>query len=132
MFSYATTSSAGYIDPDRIARNPRPPTVLVSVIRTDRGDYSPADMLVLPARTTRLEIAFTATALSIPERMRFRYRLTGQERDWRESTGLRQTVYTNLAPGAYTFEVSAANEDGVWSPQPARAVLRIAPAWNQT
>lgn len=129
---YATTSSAGYIDPDRIARNPRPPTVLVSAIRTDRGDYAPADALVLPARTTRLEIAFTATALSFPERVRFRYRLTGQEREWRESTGLRQAVYTNLAPGKYTFEVSAANEDGVWSRQPARAVLWIEPAWNQT
>ncbi|WP_312517914.1 ATP-binding protein [Massilia sp.] len=129
---YATTSSVGYIDPDRIARNPRPPTVLVSAIRTDRGSYAPGGALVLPARTTRLEIAFTATALSIPERVRFRYRLSGQERDWRESTGLRQAVYTNLAPGAYTFEVSAANEDGVWSKEPARAALRIEPAWNQT
>jgi signal transduction histidine kinase/ligand-binding sensor domain-containing protein len=129
---YATTSSAGYIDPGRIARNPRPPTVLVSAIRTDQASYPPGAGLVLPARTTRLEIDFTATALSIPERVRFRYRLAGQDRDWRESAATRQAVYTNLAPGAYTFEVSAANEDGVWSTQPARAALRIEPAWNQT
>lgn len=86
--------------------------------------------LVLPAHTTRLEIDFTATALSTPERVRFRYRLDGQDANWRESAGTRQAVYTNLAPGAYTFEVSAANEDGVWSTQPARAVLRIEPAWS--
>jgi len=129
---YATTSSVGYIDPDRIARNRRAPTALVSAVRTDGARYSPGADLVLPARTTRLEIDFTAAALSIPERVRFRYRLRGQDGDWRESTGVRQAVYTNLAPGAYTFEVSAANEDGVWSAQPARAALRIEPAWNQT
>ena len=129
---YATSSSVGYIDPDRIARNPRPPTVLVSAIRTDQACHAPGAGLVLPARTTRIEIDFTATALSIPERVRFRYRLAGQDGAWRESTGIRRAVYTNLAPGAYTFEVSAANEDGVWSAQPARAALRIEPAWNQT
>lgn len=41
-------------------------------------------------------------------------------------------MYTNLAPGDYLFEVAAANEDGVWSPQPARAALRIEAAWTQT
>lgn len=128
---YATTSSVGYIDPERIPRNPRPPAVLVSAIRTDGASYPPGADLVLPARTTRLEIDFTAAALSIPERVRFRYRLVGQDGAWSESAGTRQAVYTNLAPGAYTFEVSAANEDGVWSTQPARAALRIEPAWNQ-
>lgn len=87
---------------------------------------------MLPARTTRLEIDFTATALSMPERVRFRYRLVGQDPDWRETGGPRQAVYTNLAPGDYLFEVAAANEDGVWSLQPARAALRIDAAWTET
>jgi len=129
---YATTSSLGYIDPDHIPRNQRPPSVLVTAIRTDQGSHRPNDELVLPARTTRLEIEFTATALSIPERVRFRYRLTGLDSEWRESAGPRRAVYTNLAPGAYTFEVHASNEDGIWSGQPAQADLRIEPAWSQT
>ncbi|MDY0973607.1 triple tyrosine motif-containing protein [Massilia sp. CFBP9012] len=129
---FATSSIVGHIDPARIPRNPRPPTVMVTAIRTDQGSHAPAAGLVLPARTTRLEIDFTATALSMPERVRFRYRLTGQDLDWRETSGPRQAVYTNLAPGDYLFEVVAANEDGVWSPQPARAALRIDAAWTQT
>ncbi|AWL07222.1 ATP-binding protein [Massilia oculi] len=129
---FATSSIVGHVDPARIARNPRAPTVMVTAIRTDQGSHAPAPGLVLPARTTRLEIDFTATALSMPERVRFRYRLAGQDADWREASGPRQAVYTNLAPGDYLFEVSAANEDGVWSRQPAQAALRIEAAWPQT
>jgi len=129
---FATSSSVGHIDPASIPRNPRPPTVAVTAIRTDHASHAPGANLVLPARTDRLEIDFTATALSMPERVRFRYRLAGQDPDWRETSGPRQAVYTNLAPGDYLFEVGAANEDGVWSPQPARAALRIDAAWTQT
>lgn len=129
---FATSSTVGHIDPARIPRNPRPPTVMVTAIRTDRASHAPAAGLVLPARTTRLEIDYTATALSMPERVRFRYRLVGQDDDWRDAGGHRQAVYTNLAPGAYSFEVHAANEDGVWSVQPARAAFRIEPAFTQT
>ncbi|MDT1862349.1 hypothetical protein FPK50_22620, partial [Acinetobacter baumannii] len=89
------------------------PTVLIDAIRTDRQAYPPRPGLVLPSGSDRLEIGFTATALSIPERVRFRYRLAGQDDQWRDAGTLRQAVYTNLAPGAYTFEVRAANEDGV-------------------
>ena len=129
---FATSSGIGHIDPAAIPRNPRAPTVMVSALRTDRQAFAPDGATILPARTARLEIDFTATALTMPERVRFRYRLVGQDRGWRETAGLRQAVYTNLAPGAYTFEVSAANEDGVWSPQPARASFQIEPAFTQT
>ena len=129
---FATSSGVGHIDPAAIPRNPRPPTVMVSALRTDRQAFAPDGAMVLPPRTTRLEIDFTATALSMPERVRFRYRLVGQDANWRDAGGVRQAVYTNLAPGAYVFEVHAANEDGVWSPQPARADFRIEPAPTQT
>ncbi|QBI02301.1 sensor histidine kinase [Pseudoduganella albidiflava] len=129
---YATSSSVGYIDPAAIPRNPRPPTVLIGAVRTDERAYPAGAALALPARVPRLEIDFTATALSMPERVRFRYRLVGQDGAWRDAGGLRQAVYTNLAPGAYTFEVIAANEDGVWSPRPASVALSIEAAFTQT
>ena len=129
---FATSSMVGHVDPARIARNPRAPTVLLGAIRSNAGSHAAAASLALPPRTDRLEIDFTATALSMPERVRFRYRLAGLDEAWRDGGAMRQAVYTNLEPGAYRFEVSAANEDGVWSAQPARLALRIEPAWNQT
>ncbi|TWI70019.1 histidine kinase-like protein [Pseudoduganella lurida] len=86
----------------------------------------------LPPLTGRVDIAFTAAALSMPEKVRFRFRLAGLESTWREAAAVRQASYTNLAPGDYRFEVVAINEDGVESAAPAVATLRIAPAFWQT
>ncbi len=44
----------------------------------------------------------------------------------------RQAFYTNLGPGAYRFQVTAANEDGVWNTTGATVDFVIAPAWYQT
>ena len=129
---FATSGMVGHIDPDHISRNPRAPDVMLTAIRSNAGSHAPAGEMVLPPHTTRLEIDFTAAALSMPERVRFRYRLVGQDDDWRDGSGPRQAVYTNLAPGDYRFEVIAANEDGVWSARPAQAAMRIEAAWTQT
>lgn len=128
---YVTSSSIGHIDPGAIPRNTLAPTVLIDAIRTDRRAYLARPGLLLPPGSERLEFDYTATALSIPERVRFRYRLLGQETEWRDAGTRRQAIYTNLAPGAYHFEVSAANEDGVWSAAPARAAFRIEPTFVQ-
>jgi signal transduction histidine kinase len=41
------------------------------------------------------------------ERLRFRYRLEGFERDWTDASRRRVAYYTNLAPGQYRFRVQA-------------------------
>jgi signal transduction histidine kinase/ligand-binding sensor domain-containing protein len=129
---YATSASVGWIDPAHIARNPQAPTAQVTALRTDQRRYDAQPGLALPQHTTNLEVDFTAAILSIPERVRFRYRLLGQEQAWREAGARRAAIYTNLGPGNYQFEVLAANEDGVWSVAPAVLAFRIEPAFTQT
>lgn len=131
--------SVGWVDPAHIARNPVAPDVLVTRLTTDQGGYLPASAaagagagLTLPELTSNLGIDFTATALSIPQQVRFRFRLTGVDADWRDAGTRRHVAYTNLGPGDYVFEVMAANEDGVWSRAPAIAAFRIAPTFFQT
>ncbi|MGV8039942.1 MAG: ATP-binding protein [Thermoanaerobaculaceae bacterium] len=41
--------------------------------------------------------------------------------------GRRFATYSNLPPGSYTFEVKAANPDGVWSGTPARVGIIVKP-----
>ncbi|SEN51023.1 Histidine kinase [Duganella sp. CF517] len=129
---YATSVAVGWIDPTRIFRNSLAPTPRVAALKTDGKAYVPRDGVSLPKHTDNLQIDFTAAALSIPERVRFRYRLLGLEGSWREAGGRRQAFYTNLGPGDYRFEVSAANEDGIWSVAPASLSFSIAPAPTQT
>jgi hypothetical protein len=51
-----------------------------------------------------------------PFKLVFRFRLRGLEDDWVRTTTERCVRYTNLAPGKYSFEVSARNWTGQWSP----------------
>lgn len=129
---YATTGSVGWIDPASILRNPVAPAPQVTALRTDRQNFPVQDGVTLPEHTADLQIDFTAASLSIPERVRFRYRLLGFEDVWRESNGRRQAFYTNLGPGDYRFQVVAANEDGLWSKDPATLTFRITAHFTQT
>jgi signal transduction histidine kinase/ligand-binding sensor domain-containing protein len=129
---YATTASVGWIDPAHIVRNPLPPVPQITALKIAHRAIALGGDVRLPEHVDNLQIDFTAAALSIPERVRFRYRLTGLETAWRDASQQRQAFYTNLGPGAYRFEVVAANEDGVWNPVPATLAFGIAPSLTQT
>lgn len=129
---YATVLQIGWIDPHKIRRNPRPPDVLIRSLATPGQSYRPVNGAVLPELTTAVDIGFTAPALSIPERVRIKYRLEGVDKVWRENQQERAAHYTNLAPGTYRFQVIAANEDGVWNLKGAELLFSIAPAFWQT
>jgi len=131
---YATTGGVGTIDPAHILRNPLPPPVEVTGLLADGvGLAIPhRGVMVLPHGTRDLQIDFTALSLSLPERVRLRYRLVGLDRAWQEPVGRRQAYYTNLAPGQYRFEVIASNEDQVWNTAGAALEIDIPPTFVQS
>jgi len=124
----ASDSGVSGLDPSRITRNPRAPEATIVSIN---GAAGTPDMQLGPG-TTRLDIHYTAPILAIPERARFRYRLSTVDEQWHEAGNVREATYTKLGPGDYTFEVMAANEDGVWAATPTRFALRIAPFFYQS
>jgi len=128
----ATANRINWIDPARITRNPVPPAVLVQDLLIGEQRYSPLPGLALPKSTNSLRIDYTALSLSVPERVRFRYRLDGVDADWQDPGTRRQAFYTNLSPGQYRFRVMAANEDGVWNPQEAALAFSIPPTFFET
>jgi signal transduction histidine kinase len=122
----------GRIEPDNMPRNRVPPPVLVRALEAGGRQYAAASAIRLPKRTKALSIAYTASSLTVPERVRFRYRLLGLDPTWQDAGARREAFYTNLGPGQYRFEVLAANDDGVWSPEPAALDVVIPPAFVQT
>lgn len=60
----------------------------------------------------------------------YRYRLIGADTAYVYTT-VREVNYAQLAPGGYTFEVQARNENGEWS-EPARWAFSVRPAFWQT
>ena len=88
--------------------------------------------LLLPVHTANLQIEYSAGSLTVPERVRFRYKLEGSDRDWQEAGTRREALYTNLGPGHYTFRVTASNNDGVWNTNGASIEFIIPPTFYQT
>ena len=131
-FWFATTKGVAWINSKRIVRNAVPPPVSIESVIANGRKYNSSTFLKLPPRIENLEITFTATSLSIPERVRFRYKLEGQDDDWQEPGARREAVYTNLDTGSYTFHVIACNNDGVWNEEGASLKFFVLPTYYQT
>jgi signal transduction histidine kinase/ligand-binding sensor domain-containing protein len=127
-----TLEGVAWIDPAHIARNTLPPPVSIRALMVNGQVRRDPRDLTLPKGASKLQIDYTALSLSIPERVRFRYRLEGVDKDWVEAGGRRQAFYTNLKPGRYRFQVVAANNDGVWNDRGAVLAFEIPPAFVQT
>ncbi|HKI02799.1 MAG TPA: triple tyrosine motif-containing protein [Thermoanaerobaculia bacterium] len=120
------------IDTGKITGNRIPPPVQILRAVADRKGYEPGPGLRLSPLTRDLEIDYTALSLSMPEKVRFRYRLEGAQGDWQDAGTRREAFFTNLKPGDYRFRVVAANNDGVWNQQGATLDFAILPAFYQT
>jgi signal transduction histidine kinase/ligand-binding sensor domain-containing protein len=128
----STSGGLAMVDPVRIAGRSAPALVHVEGLSADGGPVRRDGDISVPPRRQRLTIAFACPSLSAPERVRFRYRLDGFDRDWSAPGSARQAEYTNLGPGAYTFHVIASNADGIWSANEATLPFTIEPAFWQT
>jgi len=120
----------GMIDPQHLPYNKVPPPVHIEQITADGRAYDAARG-PLPPLVRDLTIDYTALSLVVPEKVRFRVKLEGQDEDWRELTD-RSVNYTNLAPKHYRFMVKACNNSGVWNEEGAALDFVIPPSWYQT
>ena len=121
-----------WIDPAHISTNTLPPPVLIRSVKANGRQVGSLTNLALPPRTTDLQISYTALSLAVPEKVRFRYRLEGVDKDWQDAGTRREAFYNGLGPGKYHFRVIACNNDGVWNEAGAELDFGIAPAWYQT
>jgi signal transduction histidine kinase len=129
---FATRNGAVRIDPARISRNPLPPPVSIRSAVADGKRYSVSADPTLPALTKSLKIEYAALSLSIPERVKFRYKLEGWNKEWHDAGTAREAFFTNLAPRKYSFHVTACNNSGVWNETGATFNFTVLPAWYQT
>jgi signal transduction histidine kinase len=129
---YVAFDGVSVIDPRHLAFNKIPPPVHIEKITADDKTYDVANGMRLPAHVRNLGIDYTALSLVVPEKVRFRYKLEGQDKDWREVVNDREVQYSNLPPKHYRFRVTACNNSGVWNEQGDTLEFSVAPAWYQT
>jgi PAS domain S-box-containing protein len=129
---FATDGGFAWIDPARLVTNTIPPPISILSIGSEKGHQPIANAVKFAPGTRTVEIDYTALSLSIPERVRFRYKLEGLDADWQDVGTRRQAYFSNLAPRQYRFRVIACNNDGVWNEAGSSLEFSIMPAYYQT
>src|SRR5208282_3548000 len=129
---FATGFVVEMVDPSRLSQKALPAQAYIESLVADRQEFKATPNLKVPPNPRDLQIDYTSPTFSIPQKVSFRYRLNGYERDWHEAGTRRQAFYTDLPPGKYSFRVIASNSDGVWNDRAASLDFSVAPAYYQT
>lgn len=141
----ATRNGLARFDPRRVSLDTKPLPAVIERLIVNRREFphanrSQADpaaardggLRLPPGSGQQLEFHYTAISLVDADRLSFRHRLDGYDTEWSPETDLRLAFYTNLRPGDYRFEVTAANAHGIWSSVPASLEFEILPFFWQT
>ncbi|HSQ35313.1 MAG TPA: protein kinase, partial [Candidatus Binatia bacterium] len=125
------------IDPAHIRKNEKVPPVLVEEVLVDQKNFLAPDRdrlqeIKLPAGSQRFEFHYTALSFIRSDKIEFKYKLEGYDRDWVQAGNRRQAFYNNLDPGRYDFRVIAASADGVWNTAGASFSFFLQPFIYQT
>jgi len=126
------THGLSMADAVRPRSNARPALVHVEDVAADSRSIDSSNVRQIPAGSRRITLSFTGISLAVPDRVSFRYRLDGFDRDWSAPATTRQAVYTNLTPGPYIFRVVASNADGVFNSAEATMPFQVLPQFWQT
>jgi signal transduction histidine kinase len=141
QFWFATSAGLAVVDPERIQLNDQPPPVWIELVLADGIPCPPTEdkskedappIVRIAPGTRQTEFDYTALSLSAPQRVRFRHRLTGLDKEWVEAGNRREVIYSHLPPGNYRFEVIACNNHGIWNTAGAAIRVRVLPHFWQT
>jgi PAS domain S-box-containing protein len=130
---FPTMKGVASVSPGALRVNTVLPAAVVeqAVIDKKSFDIAGASIRALPGQG-QIEFHYTAPSFVAPDRVRFRYRLEGFDKDWVDAGMRRVAYYTNIPPGDYSFRVVAANSDGVWSDREASLRVTLQPHFYQT
>lgn len=146
---FGGTNGFNVFKPDEIKDNLSSPEIIftslfVSGILVNVGDIinkrviltkelSEIEKLTLSHRESFFEIEFAALDFISPAKIKYKYKLEGEENDWKYTTANKRiATYMKLDPGNYKLRVQATNSDGIWSNKEAVLNIRILAPWWKT
>ncbi|MEQ8471436.1 MAG: triple tyrosine motif-containing protein [Marinoscillum sp.] len=134
---FGGVSGVNVIDPNNLILNERPPQIsLNSISLFDQPlemdtTVNEKRLLVLDFTQNTLSFDFAAPDFTQPNSCRYAYKMQGLDDKWIESGSRHYARYANLPAGNYSFQMKAANGDGVWMEQPKTIQIIIVPPYWQ-
>lgn len=140
-FRFITKKGISIVNPANVHINKVPPPVVVEALSCD-------DQLIFHHHEAGAEgegeyvfkgvvdfrFHFTAPTFLSPEKVKFKYKLGGFDRQWvfLPPEAERVAHYRDLEPGTYTFTVIAGNSEGVWNRTGDSVTFTLKPFFHQT
>lgn len=88
-------------------RQPRAAPVIIDEVLADGREALASKKISLAPDNAKIEMHYSVIQQRSQERVRFRYKLEGFDRNWTDASSRRVAYYTNLPPGRYRFRVTA-------------------------
>jgi len=139
---FAGLSGATAFFPNKVVESPYVPQPVLTDFRLFGSSVIPGRRSPLKTAINRaiaiqlshseniLSIEFSALSYLNPETNRYRYKLDGIDKGWREvGSDERLASYTTLPAGNHTFRLEAATSRGPWSPDVVLETKILPPSW---
>jgi ligand-binding sensor domain-containing protein/signal transduction histidine kinase len=120
------------VDPARATTNSAPALVHIDALSADGNPVEINKSVRFAQARRRITFDYAALSLSVPERVRYKYKLDGLDDNWSEPVSTREVTYNNLSSGTYRFRVIASNSDGLWNSSESVIPFEIERAYWQT
>jgi len=133
---FSTSRGLVTVNPREVESNPLPPPVIIEHLRLDDQritfDKSVEQPVKIAPGRHRFDFRYTGLSFVGSEKIRFKYRLKGLDKEWVNAGTERSANYSYVPPGDYRFEVIACNDDGVWNEAGNRVAFTVLPFFWQT
>ena len=134
-FFFITKKGISVVNPGELRIEQTPPNVVIEAVYFNQGAVSlgtEVEPLTFKGMK-RMSFYFTAPTFLSPEKTRFKYMLSEADREWVYVPPGKERVahYQGLAPGDYTFRVTACNAEGVWNYTGESIAFRLKPYFYQ-
>lgn len=131
-------------EPHQVVSSPVSPSVVINSLQLNNVEVPVGDGSLLERSITHTKqitlsynqsifsLGFAALSYVSPQSTEYAYRLEGWDQDWIYAGQSHRVTYSNLPPGAYTFQVKVADTDGRWGDAGTSLDIRVLPPFYRT
>ena len=120
------------VDPRRLHSSSVIPPVQIEKVLINKQEQFISSDSQMPLGAGEVELHYAALSYTAPEKLRFKYKLEGFDKDWVDAGTRRFAYYANLPPGHYSFKVIAGHIDGPWNEKGRSFAFYLRPHFYQT
>lgn len=128
---FATVEGLVICDPEKRPQHQNGPNIIIDKVWSGNDTLQAESDGIFYLQNDMISIGFTAIDFVAPEKIRFKYRLKGLNKDYTylDPSKVRQVYYHDLSQGSYQFQLWATNNEGVWNEQIAEIPFKIYPVF---